>query len=114
MSVEIKIPQIEGAPPAWFDMQITLESVTYTLEFKWNKRLGAWFLHVLDEGATEVLIAGMRVVVNWPLNAYRSGNALPGLIVAYDTRQENTDPGLADLGRRVRLFYYTSTELNGG
>jgi hypothetical protein len=94
-----------------FDIQVTLEEVTYTLEFRWNVRLGAWFMNILDAEGVTMLRAGTRVVVNWPLNAYGANRQPPGALVAVDTTQRGEDPGLDDLGERVQLIYVTTDEL---
>lgn len=112
--IEIPIPRPEGAPLPWFDMQVVLDSVTYTLELRWNKRAAAWFLTLWDETAATRLYASMKAVIAWPLNAYRSGAKLPGALILFDTSGQSLAPALADLGDRVRLYYITEADLGLG
>lgn len=109
--ITVNIPLVDGAPLPFFDMQLALEGVTYTLQFRWNVRLEAWFLDVLDEAASEYLIAGLRLVVNWPLTAYRDTTVPPGQFLVLDSTGSDTDPALNDLGTRVKILYLMSTEL---
>lgn len=113
MPLEINIPLAQGEPLPNFEMQVVLEAVTYTLRIRWNDRLEAWFMTLLDEGAETILIAGMRLVVSWPINAYRSGSKIPGVFILFDTTGQDLDPQLNDLGVRVKLYYLTSTDLRG-
>jgi len=94
-----------------YTLQVTLEEVTYTLEFRWNVRLAAWFMDVQDLNGTTTLIAGLRLVANWPLAAYKTGRRPPGAFVAIDTSGKGIDPGADDLGDRVQLRYFSSTDL---
>lgn len=111
MSIPIKIPIVDGAPLPFFDLQIVLESITYTLQFRWNVRLAAWFMDVLNEAGDTYLIAGVRIVVGWPLAAYRNKTVPPGQFIALDTVDGHVDPQLTDFGLRVKLWYLTAAEL---
>jgi hypothetical protein len=111
MPLQIDIPLSEGAPLPFFDMQASLEGVTYTLQFRWNVRNSAWYLDVLDEAGESILVAGVKVVADWPLSAYTVDRQPPGVFIAADTTGTGTDPALTDFGVRVVLLYYTSTEL---
>lgn len=107
MSVEIPVK----SEAAYYDLQVTLEDVTYTLEFRWNARLEAWFMNILDAEGVNVVRAGLRLVVSWPLAAYGAERKPPGAFVVVDTTGAEEDPGLDDLGDRHQLLYYSSTEL---
>lgn len=109
--VIIPIPLIEGAPLPFFDMVVPLDGVNYTLQFRWNVRASAWYLDVLDEPGTTVLLAGLKIVADWPLAAYTTARQPPGLFVAVDSSGANIDPTLEDFGVRVNLLYFTATEL---
>ena len=107
----INIPLIDGAPLPFFEQQTVLDAVTYTLRFRWNNREGAWYLSILDEASETMLLADMKIVVPWPLNAYRSGNPMPGALIAFDSEGLDQDPALTDLGIRVKLYYVTGADL---
>lgn len=103
------IPLPSGNP--FFDVQATLENITYTLQFRWNARTNGWFMNVLDESGLNTLVAGMRCVVWFPLAAYRIDRQPPGAFFFDDTATDGQEPQLNDLGTRVLLRYFTSAEL---
>lgn len=109
--MSFRIPIDVGDP--FFDVQVTLEDVTYTLQFRWNVREEAWYMHILDAEGTTVLHAGLKLVADWPLATYTTERQPPGILVARDTSGEGRDPGLDDLGDRVQLVYYTLAEIEG-
>lgn len=111
MPLIIDIPLSEGAPLPYFDFQVPLESVTYTLQMRWNTRASRWYMDVLNEQADTVLIAGLKLVASWPLAAYITGRQPPGAFVVVDSTGLDVDPDLTGLGIRWKLLYYTTTEL---
>lgn len=111
MPVGIEIPLSEGAPLPFFDMQVSLESVTYTLEIRWNVRWSAWFLNVLDEAGAAYLVAGVKLVADWPLGAYVAQRKPPGVFVLVDSSGQHQEADDLSLGVRHKLVYWTSTEL---
>ncbi len=96
---------------SFFNIQAPLDGVTYTLQFRWNVRLSSWFMDVLDEQGINVLLAGLRLVINWPLALYQTGRTPPGDFLVFDTSGVGIDPGLNDLGDRCRLWYFSQGEL---
>lgn len=89
-----------------FEFVLTLDAVAYKFLFSWNSRESGWFMSLFLEDDTPVW-SGVRVVVNWPLQQRsRVSNRPPGLFMAVDAQETKTDPGLTDLGKRVRLLYF--------
>lgn len=91
-----------------FDLQVRLDGINLTLEFRWNARNAAWYCDVLT-GDGEMIAAGRKVVVEWPLflRGYRDTDPLlpRGELFAVDTSGAGQRPGRYDLGGRVRLYY---------
>jgi hypothetical protein len=87
-----------------YSQQVTLDGVTYILEFAWNRRAERWFMSISDgEGP---IATGMKVVADRPLLTYVSNTRRPpGELMALDTSGGEIDPGLHDLGDRVLLMY---------
>lgn len=106
----LQIATGDGVTP-YFDLQVTLEGTTYTLEFAWNVRLGAWFMSILDETGTIPILMGIRVVANLLLGSNAPLTTPPGAFMAYDTSGQGLDPGFVDLGDRVKLIYFTKAQL---
>jgi hypothetical protein len=97
-----------------FDMQVTLDDVTYTLEFRWNNRISAWFMNVLDGDGEEARMLGLRCVVDFGIPQDIVDRSPPGLFVFVDTGSavgQGEDPGFDDLGSRVQLWYIPEAEL---
>jgi hypothetical protein len=109
------IPIVRAADDAsHFDLQATLDGVTYTLEFRWNVRLGAWFMNVLDAEGEEARLVGQRLVADYFFPRNIVDRAPPGLFLALDTGSaegRGQDPGFDDLGSRVQLWYFPEDEI---
>jgi hypothetical protein len=100
--------------PAHFDLQVALDGVTYTLEFRWNVRASAWFMAVLDAQGVTAHVVGVKLVVDYPLNRFSPNRTPPGLFMAIDTSATQgmgEDPGFDDLGNRVQIAYLTAADL---
>lgn len=105
----VQIP-LRNDLPFW-DMQVDLETSTYTLQFRWNVRSNSWTFTVLDEQDLNVLTGDSRVVVNFPMGYYNTNRAPVGLFLFLDTSNQGLDPGLTDLGGRVQIVYLTAAWL---
>jgi len=107
VSAPVKLPLLtdQGATPH-YSLQCELDGVTYSFEFIWNDRDGAWYMQVGD--AAENLLAGSVKVVlgKLLLGRFRDSRLPPGPLICKDTGGQNVDPGLADLGTRVEIWYY--------
>jgi hypothetical protein len=104
-----EIPVVAGV--AQQELQVPIEGRVYTLALRWAGRDARWYLDIFDEDRTPVYV-GVAVVLNFPL-AFRCASTLmwPGVLMATDTSGENAEPGLDDLGERVKLIYYDAAEL---
>lgn len=93
------------------ELQIQIEGRQYTLAFHWIGREEKWYLDVLDDVGASVYLQ-IAIVLNFPLGV-RCVDARfwPGLLMAVDTGGGNLEPGLADLGDRVRLVYFDAASL---
>jgi hypothetical protein len=105
----VEIPTRNDLPS--YEMQVTLDSVVYTLQLYFNPRMadgvGKWFITLADQNRN-MLVGPVPVVVNWGLFDRfidQDGGSPPGTIFAFDTSGNNRDPGQFDLGDNVRLFY---------
>jgi hypothetical protein len=88
-----------------------LEGVTYSFEFLWDDRDGAWYMQIGD-GEENPLTGMLRVVLGKSFTSQYVNPALPpGAFFAKDTSNSNVDPGLEDLGSRVQIWYAESTSV---
>jgi hypothetical protein len=91
-----------------YSFQVELEGALYLFALRWNARAASWFMDITDTSGAPV-IAGRRVVIDWPLlRTVVKENRPPGEILAVDTTNAGTDPGLDELGARVQLVYVES------
>jgi len=104
------IPISVGVPDQ--QLQVELDSVTYTLRFVWNARANGWFVSLMDAEENPVLM-GRRLVVSWPIWGRFVGRPLvpPGLFEAIDTSGQDLEAGLDDLGDRVQVMYTPEADL---
>jgi hypothetical protein len=95
---------VTNAP--WASTTAKLDGVNYGIETYYNTRAGAFFLNLLDEDGN-ILKAGIKVVVSFPLTGFRDTDPRmpPGMLYAYDTSGQDLDPTLDDFGTRVLLLY---------
>jgi hypothetical protein len=108
--MSLLIPTRSDLP--FYDLQVPLDGVTYTLEFRRNVRVGAWFMNGYDITGTVLYFAGVKLVADFPLAAYNTARQPAGFFIAKDTSGQGIDPGINDLGVRVQLVYVTVAELN--
>lgn len=96
-----------------YGFQVDLEGVSYGFVFRWNDREGSWYFDLLDgEGVT--LRAGVKLVLDFPLFlSIASARRPPGQLFAVDTSNTGAEPGAHDLGVRIQLVYYESSEFPG-
>lgn len=105
----VEIPLRNDLPH--FELQIPLEERTYTFEFRWSVREERWYLDILTEERDPIYM-GIAIVINWRLaSRCAADERLPGALYALDTSGAQLDPGLEDLGERVKLIYFESSEL---
>jgi hypothetical protein len=105
----VTLPLVVDTP--YFEVEAQLDGVLYAFEFRWNARVGQWFLNLAD-AVRDPIVSGVAVVVDWPLMRRSADPRMPpGALFAVDTTDTQTDPGLSDLGRRVMLVYFTAAEL---
>lgn len=94
-----------------FDFVVSLDQVAYKFLFRWNTRAAQWFVSCSLEDDTP-LFMGVAVVVNWGLGRRCKHPLRPaGALIAMDASGQQRDPGLSDLGKRIRIFYFDKAEV---
>lgn len=90
-----------------------LDGTDFILEFRYNQRENAWYFGVSLTDTTR-LVSGVKVVCDVDLLGRFSDNRLPpGKLMAVANEQNDTVPGMGELGvdRRVTLVYVEASEL---
>lgn len=88
-----------------YRMQVTLDSVVFTLVFKQNLRNATWTMDVLQQDETPIR-HGIKVVTAFPLLRLIQQLARPdGELVAIDTTGQDLLANLEQLGTEVVLTY---------
>ncbi len=102
-----------------FEERVTLDGVDYDLAFRWNERDLQWYFSIyatdspqLTDGSRAAVLAGMPLLVGWPLLSTLSGRDRPaGELLALDTSGADAEAGQRDLGARVIVIYTPQAEL---
>lgn len=95
-----------------FSQRTILDGREYVLTFRWNQREAKWYLSIADTNEAPI-VQGVKIVINFPLltNRIVDERRPPGEIFAVDPSGEERDPGLYDLGARVRLLYIEAADI---
>ena len=84
----------------------------YSVVWHWNGREGAWYFSLADVDSLPI-VSGVRVALNIDLLSGVSGDRRPdGAIVVVDPAGRTQEPGLTDLGSRVKVVYIPREELS--
>lgn len=93
---------------------------TYILRTMWNERDSCFYLDLYDSGRVPIWL-GQRIVVGWRMwNQCVDPRKPPGELMALDSSNKDLDATLtvnsdgtivSELGGRVRLIYFTASEL---
>ncbi|MCP3921258.1 MAG: hypothetical protein GY714_01605 [Desulfobacterales bacterium] len=96
------------------DTNITLEGVTYIFQYRFNSRNKRFFLNILEEDGTE-LVMGMRLLeFSTPNFNYPNVDAPQGLLFVSQLQQDAEDfatLGNFGISKDYSLIYFTSDEV---
>lgn len=94
-----------------YDLQVILDGLVYTLEFRWNTRESSWYMDIKTEDET-LILASIKVVIDTPLGKRCADARMPpGVLLAQDSSDAKIEAGVNDLGARVILLYFEASEL---
>lgn len=95
-----------------FTYVLQLDGSAYRWGFTWNERTRGWSMDIAEENGTAIL-SGIRLVCNWHLFGRSQDTRLPpGMLSCMSLDpDDDSDPQLEDLGRRVRLVYFDEDDL---
>jgi hypothetical protein len=90
--------------------RVALSGATYQLRWLWNERDRAWTFCLWDADGGP-LVLGVRVVLGVDLleAAPQGPRRPPYRMVVVDPTQRGQEPGLTDLGSRVKVIYTEPT-----
>jgi hypothetical protein len=109
MAVEIPSPGLNDVDVT---VRVPLDGAFYAFRQRYNERAGTWMLDILT-GDGAVLAQGIALRADAPVNLHlraRDG-MLQGALMPLDTSGAGRDPGIGELGARVRLIYLSPEEL---
>ncbi len=91
--------------------QTQLGESFFVVSWRWNARDGVWYFGLSDADALPI-VSGVRVVLNVDLlSGVSSPRRPPGPIVVVAPSGSAEEPGLSDLGGRVKVLYIAPEEL---
>ncbi len=89
----------------YYKFKITLSSVTYTLNFRYNGRMARWILEIQDPSGNQIL-SGLPILIQRSLTGQYSTLAVPiGTIFATDDTGKDTQPTQYSFGTDHTLWY---------
>jgi len=96
------------ATDASFKIRTSLEGTDYVLRFDWNGRDECWQMGIMDSTETPIVM-GIPLNINSNLiGRFEIPELPPGLLMLYDTSDNNEEAGRDDLGDRAVLLYEAS------
>lgn len=92
-----------------FTEEITLDGRPYIFRFRWNTRGAFWVMSITDRDE-QLLVDGIKLVINYPLRLQYTGALLPqGEFICYDfnVNTQYVEPGRNDFleNRNIVLAY---------
>jgi hypothetical protein len=94
-----------------YTVRVEFDTKEFLFEFRWNARASAWSMTITD-AAGNVLLAGRRVVLGFPLlSRFRDLRLPAGELLAVDTAGTEEEANMDDLGTRISLVYMSAAEL---
>lgn len=95
-----------------YGFSIDLAGVTYNLGLRWNARDSAWYMDVADADG-RMVAAGLKLVIGQMVGARHVSvpNFPRGIFIVGDSSGRRLDAGLDDLGARVRVAFYSYTDM---
>ena len=106
----VTIPTLSDGTP-FYTVTVQLENFGFTFDFSWNEREGSWYFDIYN-GNNSLILSGIKVTLSVPLlGKFVIPGVPPGDIMAIDTSNTDTMPGITDLGVRVLLTYITQADL---
>jgi len=98
----IQIPIVNNGASS-FTERITLENNFYDFRFDWNERDTCWLM-TLSLPSGDILIAGVKLVLNFELLAQHEAIGMPdGSMILYDVTGKLEYCGFSDLGTNCIL-----------
>lgn len=87
-----------------------LGETQFVVDVHWNARAGAWYLDIATEDGDPIR-SGLKIVLGALLGVRSIDPRMPeGVLVASDLSGEGRDATIDDLGSRVVVFFYASSE----
>lgn len=108
MALEIPFDKRESN----YTFDVSLDGVVYTFRVYWNLRSSNYFFDLVRSSDSAVVIRSVRVAVGTAPLVRLTGSVRPtGELFVLDTSEKNQDPGLYELGDRVKMLYFSRAEL---
>lgn len=104
--LEIPIEKEDDDPA--LKIRTVLEGVEMVILFEWNTREAKWHASFYDATEAPILV-GIPLNINLELFVrFEIPELPPGKLILYDTSDKSLEAGIADLGKRCRLYYEES------
>lgn len=102
-----RLPVSKNVP--WFRIRVPLSKVTYTLEMRYNTRMGRWIFSLLDSIGNPIVLGLPVLQMRNLLAGYPTLGIPPGPILAVDDTGRGMEPGLGSFLVDHGLIYVDPT-----
>lgn len=95
-----------------FSEEVTLDDVTYHLEFMYNERRERWTMSVFDLSGNAI-VTGISLVLGYSLLDQFPGHGLPpGEMYIIDTTEKEVKPDRDNMGKILDLVYIPEADVD--
>lgn len=107
--MSVRLPLVPSIPNYRFGT--ALAGAQFVIDVRWNARDEAWYMDIREEDET-LIRAGIKVVLGTLIGGRVTADKFPlGVFIAADLTARGEEAGLADLGDRVIVDFYSFEEL---
>lgn len=93
----------------WYNFTIILTGAVYTLTIRYNPRMDRWIMNIADSSGND-LVVGLPLLIGRNINGRFVALSLPpGIFVAQDNTNQDTQPTRYSFGIDHTLFYADGT-----
>jgi hypothetical protein len=91
-----------------YTTDIELDGTEYKYRIYWHNLYDRWYMDLLDITG-QPLVTGKKITLGVPMFRHRK---LKGDFFVISRTEDDTPPGIKDLGERVNIFYLSEQEIN--
>jgi len=91
-----------------YTTEVELDDVSYKYRLYWNSTFNRWYADFTDLDGNP-LVTGVKLTIGEP---FEKSAILKGKLFVISSTEDTSPPKLAELGDRVRLYYFPLEEID--